>query len=58
MPIRKAVTIVALGFVCGFCAVAAYLTYSDTHQLSTRVITLAAGAVVSFIGALAVNRFL
>lgn len=58
VPLRKAVSIVLTGFVCGFCVVTAVLTLSDTHAITAKIVGLTAGAVLAAVGAFLLNRFL
>ena len=58
VPLRKAVSIVLAGFICGFCAVAAYLSYSNNHRFTTGMVGLVGGSVLALVGAIALNRFL
>ena len=58
VPFHKAASIVLAGFVCGFCTVAAFLTYSEDRLSTTRLLEFVAGAVLALIGAFAVNRLM
>ena len=56
VPLGKASILVVLGFVSGFCAVLAFLTYSDSPHATIRIVALALGFVLSTLAAFGINR--